>query len=167
MPWSRGFKRGNYFPWGFPCRGGRGFPTPVFSRQLGLFLLGYRGVFSIFWKRFNMFFLITKPGGNEGKQAKTQKQTRRKCRKTAGDGVPGGSGLQQRGPEGHCRPHSSPGTNRMKAFACLALPRRPKSRRGGHFLPGTLHFELTGLRCDCRASRDFTRGAPRVAADLI
>ena len=53
-------------------RGGRGFPTPVFSRQLGLFLLGYRGVFSIFWKRFNMFFLITKPGGNEGKQAKTQ-----------------------------------------------------------------------------------------------
>ena len=53
-------------------RVGRGFPTPVFSRQLGLFLLGYRGVFSIFWKRFNMFFLITKPGGNEGKQAKTQ-----------------------------------------------------------------------------------------------
>ena len=34
--------------------------------------LPYREVFSIFWKRFNMFFLITKPGGNEGKQAKTQ-----------------------------------------------------------------------------------------------
>ena len=46
----------------------------------------------------------------------------------------------------------------MNAFACLALPRWPQSRRGGHFLPGTLHFELTGLRCDCRVARDFNRG---------
>ena len=142
------------------------FPLPCFPDNWAFFSWVTGKFFLFFGNVLTCFSLLRNPGEMRGNRPK-HKQTRRKCRKTAGDGVPGGSGLQQRGPEGHCRPHSSPGTNRMKAFACLALPRRPKSRRGGHFLPGTLHFELTGLRCDCRVARDFNRGAPRVTADLI